>query len=237
MNLTMIKTMHIKRIGKFVTGAVVLSSLIAVMAGCRELEEADEDGVEAEDSEQAEAEDSGSGKEAEPGSKAVADPGSKAVADPESKETVKKAAGSGGPKLPNFTLKSPHGDTFTRKDLLKTGAVIVVTSPTLKNKKEQGLWAKFLLAERHNSKGRLVFLQDMSPSAFKALAVREMKRQSKRNKDPLLLIDPKGKLRKGLRVAKEATTVLVFNQEGQLVHKEDGKPSKGAAAKIWKQLE
>lgn len=139
--------------------------------------------------------------------------------------------------LPEFSLKDPRGKAFTKKDILKNGVIFVVTAPILSNKKEQENWANYLNAEKHNSKGRLIFLQDMSPSSFKGMALKEMKKKSDPGKDPLLLIDPKGDMRKKLGVKKEDTVVFVYDKKGRRVHEERGKPSQKSASQIWKSLE
>lgn len=64
-----------------------------------------------------------------------------------------------------------------------------------------------------------------------------MKRQSDPGIEPLLLIDPKGEMRKKLGVKEEATVVLVYDKKGRLVHEERGKPSKESASQIWKSLQ
>jgi len=153
------------------------------------------------------------------------------------KWTSEKKAAHTGKDLPEFSLKDPGGKAFTRKDILNNGAVFVVTAPILSNKKEQEDWAKYLKAAKHKGKGRLIFLQDMSPSSFKGKALSEMKKQSDPGKDPLLLIDPKGEMRRKLGVEKEDTIVLVYDKKGRRVHEEKGKPSQKSAFQIWKSLE
>ncbi|OHD70802.1 MAG: hypothetical protein A2W19_07715 [Spirochaetes bacterium RBG_16_49_21] len=129
--------------------------------------------------------------------------------------TSEKKGAHTGKDLPEFSLKDPRGKAFTRKDILKNGAVFVVTAPILSNKKEQEDWAKYLKAMKHRNKGRLIFLQDMSPSSFKGKALSEMKRKSDPGIDPLLLIDPKGEMRRKLGVEKEDTIVLVYDKKGR----------------------
>src|SRR3990172_8324137 len=85
----------------------------------------------------------------------------------------------------------------------------------LQKKKEQEDWDKYLKAMKHRNKGRLIFLQDMSPSSFKGKALSEMKRKSDPGIDPLLLIDPKGEMRRKLGVEKEDTIVLVYDKKGR----------------------
>ncbi len=152
------------------------------------------------------------------------------------KWTSDKKTANTGKDLPEFALKDPRGKAFTRKDILENGAVFVVTAPILSDKKDQEEWAKYLKATK-KGKGRLIFLQDMSPSSFKGKALSEMKKKSDPGKDPLLLIDPKGETRGKLGVKKEATVVLVYDKKGRLVHEERGKPNQKSASRIWKFLE
>jgi hypothetical protein len=153
------------------------------------------------------------------------------------KKTPGKKAAHAGKTLPKFSLKDPRGKAFTRKDVLKNGAVFVVTAPLLNNKKYQEDWAKYLKATKHKAKGRLIFLQDMSPSSFKEEALSEMKKRYVPGKDPLLLIDPRGDMRKKLGVNKKATIVLVYDKKGRRVYVERGKPGRKSAFEIWKSLE
>jgi hypothetical protein len=153
------------------------------------------------------------------------------------KWTSEKKAATTGKDLPNFSLKDPRGKIFTKKNILTSGVIFVVTAPILSDKKEQEDWAKYLKAARHKGKARLIFLQDMGPSSFKGMALDEMKKLSAPGIDPLLLIDPKGDMRKKLGVKEEATVVLVYNKKGKLVHRERGKPTQKGAAQIWKSLE
>ena len=153
------------------------------------------------------------------------------------KQTSKIKAAPTGNYLPKFSLKDPRGKVFTRKDILTNGAVFVVTAPILSNQKKQQDWAKYLKVARKKGKARLIFLQDMSPSSFKGMALSQMKKQSYANKGPLLLIDPKGEMRKKLGVKNEATIILVYNKKGRLIYEERGKPSQKSASRIWKSLE
>jgi hypothetical protein len=152
------------------------------------------------------------------------------------KWTSEKKVAPAGKDLPEFSLKDPTGRVFTKKDILKNGVIFVVTAPILSNKKEQEDWTKYLLETKQKGKGRLILLEDMSPSSFKGTALKEMKKESDPGKDPLLLIDPKGELRKALGVEKKDTIVLVYDKEGKRVHEERGKPSQESASRIWKSL-
>ncbi len=139
--------------------------------------------------------------------------------------------------LPEFSLKDPQGKTYSREDIIKNGAVFVITAPTLKNKKDQEEWAKYLTKAKHSCKGRLIFIQDMSPSSFKGIALNEMKKKSNPDKEPLLLIDPKGDTRSKLGVKKDSTIVMAYNKEGIRVHEGREKPSYKSASQVWKSLD
>jgi hypothetical protein len=139
--------------------------------------------------------------------------------------------------LPEFSLKDPDGNAFSKKDILENGAIFVVTAPILSAKNDQEAWAKYLKATKEKGKGRLIFLEDMSPSSFKGQALSEMKKRSDPDIDPLLLIDPKGTLRAKLGVEKEDTRVLVYDTKGKQVHEERGEASRERAAQVWKSLE
>lgn len=152
------------------------------------------------------------------------------------KWTSEKKVAPAGKELPEFSLKDPRGRVVTKKDIVKNGAVFIVTAPILSNKTEQEDWTKYLLGTKQKNKGRLILLEDMSPSSFQKTALREMKKESDPNQDPLLLIDPKGELRKKLGVEEKDTVVLVYDKDGKCVYAEREKPSQEGASRIWKSL-
>jgi hypothetical protein len=153
------------------------------------------------------------------------------------KPNASSAEPATGKELPGFSLMDPRGKVFTRIDALQDGAVFVVTAPILSDKSDQEGWAKYLKETKHRGKARLVFLEDMSPSAFKGPALSQMKKECDPAVDPLLLIDPNGEMRQKLGVEKEHTVVLVYDRKGRLVHEERGKPSESGANLIWKALD
>ncbi|MDO8526119.1 MAG: hypothetical protein Q7T03_00355 [Deltaproteobacteria bacterium] len=134
--------------------------------------------------------------------------------------------------LPDFSLKDPANKTFTKKDVLAEGAVFVVTAPIMRNQKAQEGWEKYLSGKK-SGKGKLILLEDMSPSMFKKTALKRMKEEYEPGKEPILLIDPKGQLREKLGVKKKETVVLVYNKDGKLVFNTTEKPSAKGADKIW----
>src|SRR6266850_2908988 len=81
--------------------------------------------------------------------------------------------------LPEFTLKDVHDKSYESAKLKETDLIIVVTAPTLRNKKYQEGWDKYLDYSRDTDKVMLVFVEDMVPSAFKSKAKRDMAKDSK----------------------------------------------------------
>jgi len=138
--------------------------------------------------------------------------------------------------LPAFSLKDPNGKTFSAKTLSKKGLVLVVTAPIMSNEGDQKGWDEQLRQAKHGCSGRLVFLQDMTPSSFKDTAIDAMKKDYRPGVEPLLLIDQSGKVRASLKVGEKATVVLVYNSSRRLVYAETGPPSASAAQKAWGSL-
>lgn len=138
--------------------------------------------------------------------------------------------------LPALSLKDPLGKTYTTKTLVKKGLVLVVTAPILSNENDQKGWDEQLRRAKHGGAGRLVFLQDMTPSDFKDIAIDQMKKDYRPGVEPLLLLDHDGKVRISLGVGEKATVVLVYNSSNRLVYAETGPPSAGSAQKIWNSL-
>ncbi len=139
----------------------------------------------------------------------------------------------GSKTLPDFSLKDPAGKTFTKKDILKNGAVVVITAPILSNKSAQEGWDKVLEAVHGGHKGKLVLVEDMTPSMFKKAALKGMRKDYRPGKEPILLIDNDGTLRKKLGVERKKTVVFAFDHNGKMMHKEAGKPNSAAAKKLW----
>ncbi len=138
--------------------------------------------------------------------------------------------------LPDFSLQDPAGQTHTKKEIVQQGVVILVTAPIFKNKGAQEGWSKYLSDEKKGAKGHLIFLEDLSVSSFKTMALHGMKKDYKIDIEPILLIDETGQLRQQLGVLAEQNVVLVYNSKGQLIYQETGKPSPSSAQEIWKVL-
>lgn len=139
--------------------------------------------------------------------------------------------------LPAFSLMDPAGRTFTEKDFANNGVIIVVTAPILSCEETQKEWDRLLDKARPGHKGRVVFVEDMTPSIFRKKALQEMKKEYEPGKDPILLIDSEGKLRKQLGVKLKETAVLVYDRDGKLVLEECRKPNPRSAYDIWKAIE
>lgn len=146
-------------------------------------------------------------------------------------------AQEGAKKLPEFSLKDPAGQTFTHKSVSKKGVVLVVTAPILKEASNQEEWSKYLEETKGDSKAKLVFLEDMEPSAFKGMARKEMKKEYTTGQETILLLDEDGEVRQKLGVREKKTMILVYNKKRKLIHIEAGRPSRDAAAAIWKALD
>lgn len=144
-----------------------------------------------------------------------------------------KGSSSFAQVLPNFSLQDPVGKTFTKAGLSKNGLVLVVTAPILSDESAQKGWDKFLSGAKSGSKARWVYVEDMQPSLFKGQAMSGMKKDYVPGKEPILLVDTDGKLRRALGVSAKRTVVLVYDGEGKLVHSETGQPSAKAAKAIW----
>lgn len=147
----------------------------------------------------------------------------------------KSASGSFAPTLPSFSLKDPVGKTFTQ-NLSKEGLVLVVTAPILKNKGAQEGWNKVLSKAKSGSQAKWVFVEDLEPSFFKNMAIHGMKKGYEPGKEPILLVDSKGTLRRALGAPEKKTVVLVYNRDNKLVYSETEKPSALAAETIWKKV-
>lgn len=138
--------------------------------------------------------------------------------------------------LPAFSLKDPTDKTYTAKMLASKGVVLVVTAPIQANESSQKGWDEQLRQAKQGNAGHLVFLQDMTPSSFKSIAISQMKKEYKPGVEPILLLDHDGRVRKSLKVTEKSTVVLVYNTKRRLVYTETGPPSAPAAKKAWDSL-
>lgn len=147
---------------------------------------------------------------------------------------VVRSAGSFAQTLPNFSLKDPVEKTFTKAGLSKNGLVLVVTAPILSDESAQKGWDRYLSKAKAGSKAKWVYIEDMQPSLFKGQAMSGMKKDYVSGRQPILLLDTDGKLRRALGVSEKSTVVLVYDGNGKLIHSETGQPSSKAAEAVWK---
>ena len=125
----------------------------------------------------------------------------------------------------------------TRDDLVRGGLVLVVTAPIITCERAQRGWDDHLGRERPaGTSGRLAFLEDLSQSWVKPMVLIAMRREYVAGKEPVLLLDTDGAVRKALGVEKGATTVFVFDAQGQVRAAETGAPSAEAARRAWAAL-
>ncbi|MFA4972634.1 MAG: hypothetical protein WC683_08470 [bacterium] len=142
------------------------------------------------------------------------------------------AAALAAAEAPDVTLPDPDGGMHNVASLLKGGGVLVMTAPTLPEKGVQEGWSK-CLPDAMPKGGMLIFIEDMSVSAWKSIAENDMRKDWKPGVPPMLLLDEKGGVRNVLGEARDATGVFVYGKGGGLVYTYRGGPSAGAAKTIW----
>ena len=127
-------------------------------------------------------------------------------------------------RLPDFNLRDPAGTSHTR-GVCRNGAVIIATAPTLKHGDRQREWQQTLkerFADWAPNGPALILLEDMTQSWFKSKALKKMREKYVSGKQPILLIDEQGAVRRALEAKKNAlknrTVVLVYDPDGKLVH-------------------
>lgn len=139
------------------------------------------------------------------------------------------AALAGGPAwpraLPQLKLADPLGTEFTQAQLSARGAVLVVTAPSYSQGGAQQAWSEaFKALERDAAGPTLVFLEDMSQSAFRPLVLSRMRAVYKPGQY-LLLLDEDGRVRESLGVSEDATVAFAFGPGGTLRAVETGAAS------------
>jgi len=148
---------------------------------------------------------------------------------------IMPAVALAGTKPPNVTLLDPDGGSHNVGGLLKNGGVLVMTAPTLHDKGAQEGWSKYL-PDAMPKGAMLIFIEDMSVSAWKGIARKDMKKDWKPGVPPMLLLDEKGNVRKTLGEARDTTGVFVYDKKGELVYTFKGGPSAAEAKTIWSQV-
>lgn len=136
------------------------------------------------------------------------------------------AGGNYVQKLPVFKLKDPGDNEHCQDAVLKTapkGLVVLVTIPNAKHGTQQSSWqSKLMKKDWPADQFNMILLEDLSQSgAVKDKALDGMKKNFKPEKQPLLLIDYTGDVRKSFNVPQDTTVLLVFDKDGKLVHSED----------------
>lgn len=139
-------------------------------------------------------------------------------------------------QLPYFSLPDPQGGMHNSAQLVSNGMVIVVTAPTLHDKSAQEGWSKLLRTAKGSNKASFVFIEDMTASAFKGIAKKDMKKDWQTGDIPILLIDNSGTTRQAFGVARNTTKVFVYDKNGKLVYSYSGSPTTAAAQTIWGKL-
>ena len=131
-------------------------------------------------------------------------------------------------KLPDFKLQDPHGKEHTQDELKQRGAVIIITIPNIKHAAAQDQWARWITKKGWKKDGPLlVFIEDLSQTAesLREKALEELKEKHREGKQPLLLLDPHGAVRKSFGINEDETVVLVINAEGKIIHVAQEEPT------------
>lgn len=139
-------------------------------------------------------------------------------------------------KLPDFSLADPQGGMHSSVELVASGLVVVITSPTLHEKDAQEGWTKFLTAAKGNNPAAYIMIEDLSASDFKGIARNDMKKDWQTGDIPMLLIDETGKTRDAFGVARNNTKVFVYDKKGNLLYSVADSPSAALAATVWSKL-
>lgn len=154
----------------------------------------------------------------------------------ETSTATQNVSGRYAKTLPIFSLKDPFDKPYTSKLLAKRGVIFIVTAPIQANESDQKGWNEVLRQAKKSHAGRFVFIQDMTPSFFKNIALSQMKKSDQANVEPVLLIDHDGSVRKSFNVEEKSTVVLAYNAKRRLVYEAAGPPSALLAGKLWNAL-
>jgi len=139
------------------------------------------------------------------------------------------AAGGYPESVPAFTLNDPAGGSHTNESVLKDipkGLVVIVTIPNAKHGPMQSRWQSKLMKKNWPEGMKMLLIEDLSQSGMvKDKAQKGMKDGFKPGKEPLLLVDETGAVRRTFGVEQDMTVCLVFDKTGKLVHSEDAQSS------------
>jgi len=136
------------------------------------------------------------------------------------------------PGLPAFSVKDCRGKVYTDFDFRARGLVLVVTAPTYAQGDAQKAWNRALDPLAWPEGGPYyAFLQDLSQSWFRGVALAEMRQRY--DPPPLLLVDEDGSVRAALGFPAGATLVAAYAPGGRLVGVETNGASAVRAKNLW----
>lgn len=140
--------------------------------------------------------------------------------------------------LPKLDLPDPTGKRWSDAMIAARGAVIVVTVPSLAQRRNQEGWATHLINERpkRDKAPFCVFVQDLKTSWFAGPARSQMRSAFKFDKTPLFLFDETGAGREAFKVKPNTTVVLVYCRNRKLLRVEREAPTKARAQALWSLL-
>lgn len=139
--------------------------------------------------------------------------------------------------LPAFSLLDPEGRRFDEREACGNGAILVVTMPNIRNGPAQNGWFDLLRDTDRVPAARVVFLEDMTDVSLRALKIARMRQMYDPAREPLLLLDEGGVVRRALGAPENRTTLLVYGPDGRLVHVDRESPSRAGVLEAWKRLE
>ena len=143
-------------------------------------------------------------------------------------------------ELPAFKLKDPLGKEHTQEDLKRRGALIIVTIPNVKHAAPQDQWGRWITKKGWKKDGPLlVFIEDLTQVAegLREKALSELKDKYREDKQPLILLDVDGTVRKSFGVTMDETVVVLSNKEGKVVHVAQEEPTIEKVKEIQGRLE
>lgn len=122
-------------------------------------------------------------------------------------------------RIPEFKLKDPVGNVHTDKELLRGNTVVMISIPNAKHGYAQEHWMTLLEEALPDFGTQIVALQDLSQSDVVTEATEGMEDRFKPGQRPLLLVDTTGDVRRAFGVPDDATTIVVCNHLGMIVHR------------------
>lgn len=114
------------------------------------------------------------------------------------------------------------------------GLVLIVTAPTRDQEDAQRGWVERLERARpEGARARFALVEDLAQSWFPGTARRALRKAHEPDREPLLLVDEKGDVRRALGVDTGVTWVLAYDRSGELRFVERGGPSDASAERAW----